>query len=33
MQRMRTTTEPLSGNFLDETIVWILADKKEREKE
>jgi hypothetical protein len=25
MERMPPTTEPLSGNFLDETFVWILT--------
>jgi hypothetical protein len=28
---MPPTTEPLSRNFLDETIVWILADEKKRQ--
>jgi hypothetical protein len=31
MQRMPSTTEPPGRNFLDEKIVWILADKKERQ--
>ena len=30
---MPPTTEPISRNSLDETIVWIRADEKEREKE
>jgi hypothetical protein len=29
MQRMPPTAEPLSRNFLDEKIVWILTDEKE----
>jgi hypothetical protein len=33
MRRVPTTAERISRNFLDETIVWILADEKEREKE
>jgi hypothetical protein len=33
MQRMPPTTDPLSRNYLEETFVWIIADKKEREKE
>jgi hypothetical protein len=31
MQRMPSTTEPPGRNFLDEKIVWILTDEKERQ--
>ncbi len=30
---MPPTTDPFSRNFLDEQFVWMIADKKEREKE
>jgi hypothetical protein len=33
MHRMPPTTKRLSQIFLGETIVWILADEKERKKE
>jgi hypothetical protein len=33
MQRTPPTTEPLSGNFLDEILVWILNGEIEWEKE
>ena len=31
MHRMPPTTEPLSRNFLDETVFWIIAAEQERE--
>jgi hypothetical protein len=31
MHRMPPTTEPRSGNFLDETVFWIIAAEQERE--
>jgi hypothetical protein len=31
MRRMPPTTEPLSRNFLDETVFWIIAAEQERE--
>jgi hypothetical protein len=30
MHRMPPTTEPLSRNFLDETVFWIIAAEQER---
>jgi hypothetical protein len=33
MHGMPPATEPLSRNFLDETIVRVRADEKERETE
>jgi hypothetical protein len=30
---MPPTTKPLSPNFLDEKLFWILADEKERQAE
>jgi hypothetical protein len=32
MHCMPTTSEPLSRNSLDETILWNRADEKQREK-
>jgi hypothetical protein len=31
MHRMPLTTERRSGNFLDETVFWIIAAEQERE--
>ena len=31
MHRMPPATEPLSRNFLDETVFWIIAAEQERE--
>jgi hypothetical protein len=31
MHRMPLTTEPRSGNFLDDTVFWIIAAEQERE--
>ncbi len=31
IRRMPQTTEPLSRNFLDETVLWIVAAEQERE--
>jgi hypothetical protein len=31
MRRMPPTTEPRRGNFLDETVFWIIAAEQERE--
>jgi hypothetical protein len=31
MHRMPPTTEPRSGNYLDETVFWIIAAEQERE--